>query len=131
MRAFIQFCTAAICIGLVGGGLFMSLHVPEEGVVIDAPSTPGRLISGGSEAIAFYEMNDASMELTVLFSEKDDPESVFRTRVSLTPGQSHSIVVSEADDGSGAQRFTFHRDGDIIRMSRKDLPARTASFEFD
>lgn len=131
MRGFIQFCTAAICMGLVGGGLFMSLHVPEEGVTISTPDTPGRLSAGGSEAIAFYEMSDSSMELTVLFSEQDDPESVFRTRVSLMPGQSHSIVVSEADDGSGAQRFTFKRDGDAVRMSRMDLPARAASFEFD
>ena len=131
MRGFIQFCMATVCIGLVGGGLFMSLAPGDEGVVLDRPGTPGRLVASTSMATAFFELEGEEMELTMLISEEDDPESVFRTRVVLMNGQSHSIVVSDAEDGSDSQRFTFLRKGDTVTMSLAPVAAMTASYTPD
>ncbi len=55
MRSFIQFCVAAVCIGLVGSGLYMSLNRIGEGVVLASPGTPGRLVAETSSATAFFE----------------------------------------------------------------------------
>ena len=128
MRGIIQFGMAAICIGLVGAGLFMSLENVDKGVLLDKPGTPGRLVADSSIATAFFEIDGEAMELTMLFSDQDEPDSVFRTRVTLANGQSHSIVVSEAEDGSDAQRFVFHRDGDTVKMSIAPAEARTAVY---
>ena len=67
------------------------------------------------------------MELTMLFSEEDEPDSVFRTRVTLANGQSHSIVVAESEDGTGAQRFIFQRTGDKVTMSLAPVTTTTAA----
>lgn len=131
MRGLIQFCMATVCIGLIGGGLFMSLAPGDEGVVLDRPGTPGRLVASASVATAFFELEGEEMELTMLISEEDDPESVFRTRVVLMNGQSHSIVVTDAEDGSDAQRFTFLRTGDTVTMSLEAATAMTASYTPD
>ena len=125
MRHVIQFFTAAVCIGLVGAGLFMSLGATSMGVVLDRPGAPGRLVADSSVATAFFEMHGEQLELTMLFSDQDEPDSVFRTRVTLTNGQSHSIVVDDSEDGSEAQRFIFQRDGDKVTMSL--APAATTA----
>ena len=117
MRGIIQFCVSAVCIGLVGAGLYMSWHSAEQGVLLTAPGKPGRLVATNSAATAFFDLNGDQMELTMLFSDEDDPQSVFRTRVTLVNGQSHSIVVPDGDDGTNNQRFTFRRNGDSVRMS--------------
>ena len=128
MRHVIQFFTAAICIGLVGAGLFMSLGNVSQGVVLDRPGAPGRLVADSSVATAFFEMNGEELELTMLFSDQDEPDSVFRTRVTLSNGQSHAIVVDDSEDGSEAQRFIFHRDGDKVTMSLAPVTTTTASY---
>lgn len=117
MRSIIQFGVAATCIGLVGAGLFLSLNKTGKGLILERPGTPGRLIAETSTATAFFEMKGGQMELTMLFSDDDDPESVFRTRVTLAQGQSHSIVVGDSDDGASLQRFVFKRKGDTVAMS--------------
>ncbi len=128
MRGIIQFGMAAICIGLVGAGLFMSLETVDKGVLLDKPGTPGRLVADTSVATAFFEIEGDDMELTMLFSDEDEPESVFRTRVTLANGQSHSIVVSETEDGTDGQRFVFHREGNTLKMSIASAAARTAGY---
>lgn len=127
MRSIIQFCVVAACIGLVGAGLYMSLHRSGAQIVLEAPGTPGRLVAAKSTATAFFELEGEQMELTMLFSEEDDPQSVFRTRVVLVNGQSHSIVVTGDDDESDSQRFIFRRKGDKVAMS---LEPATASSMF-
>jgi hypothetical protein len=120
---------AAMCIGLVGTGLFMSLAPGEAGLVLDKPGTPGRLVADSSIATAFFELEGEQMELTMLFSDEEEPDSVFRTRVTLMNGQSHSIVVADSEDGSDAQRFTFLRTGDSLTMSLAPATATmTASY---
>ena len=84
-----------ICTALVAVGLFMSLGSTGEGVVLDRPGTPARLSSNGTSATAFFEIDGNMLELTMLFSEPEDPGSIFRTRVRLMEGQSHTIVVGE------------------------------------
>ena len=130
MRGFAQFTMASLCIGLVGAGLFMSLDSVEHGVVLEAPGTPGRLITDTATATAFFEMNGSEMELTMLFSDQDDPSSVFRTRVVLAEGQSHSILVADADadDGAEGKRFVFIRKDDTVSMSLMPASTRTATY---
>lgn len=127
MRSIIQFCMAAMCIALVGGGLYMSMDSMDDGVVLDSAGTPGRLISGASTATAFFELDGDRLELTMLFSNEDDPANVFRTRVVLANGQSHSIVVA-GDDDDNPQRFVFQRDGETVTMSL--APAASAKTTF-
>ena len=130
-RGIIQFLMAVTCIGLVGAGLYMSLEHSARDIVLAKPGSPGRLVANGSSATAFFEMDGDRMELTMLFSDEDDPSSVFRTRVVLTNGQSHSIVVADGEDGSGDQRFIFHRKGDKVAMSVGKDDALTASLRIE
>ncbi len=90
-----------VCTALVAVGLFMSLGTNGEGIVLDRPGSPARLASDGTSATAFFEIDGNMLELTMLFSEPDDPASIFRTRVRLSDGQSHSIVVGEPSGSAG------------------------------
>jgi len=99
-----------------------------EGLILDSPGNPGRLSTSGTSATAFFELNGDTLELTMLFTEPADPDSVFRTRVRLMDGQSHSIVVGETDEGSGAQRYTFRRIGYTVEMRSAPAAPLTASF---
>ena len=129
MRHVIQFFTAAVCIGLVGAGLFMSIDATTNGIVLDRPGAPGRLVADSSVATAYFEKDGENLELTMLFSDEDEPESVFRTRVSLSNGQSHAIVVDDSEDGSEAQRFIFLREGDKVTMTLEPVSTTaTASY---
>ena len=128
MRSLVQFAVSIVCLDLVGAGLFLSLGPAGEGVVLDRPGAPGRLMSGNTSATAFFEMNGDDLELTMLFTEPAEPDNVFRTRVRLKDGQSHSIVVGEEDDGSDAQRYTFRRVGYTIEMRLAPAAPLAASF---
>ena len=96
----------------------MSLGTNGEGIVLDRPGSPARLASDDTSATAFFEIDGNMLELTMLFSEPDDPASIFRTRVRLAEGQTHSIVVGEPGDSSGPQRYTFRRNGYTVEMQR-------------
>ena len=128
MRSIIQFCMSAVCIGLVGAGLYMSLDSTGHGVVLDKPGSPGRLVADSSTATAFFELEGDDLVLTMLFSDEDEPDSVFRTRVTLAKGQSHSIVVADSEEEAAPQRFVFHRSGDTVKMSLDAATAMTASY---
>lgn len=107
-----------ICTGLVAVGLFMSLGTNGEGIVLDRPGAPARLSSDDTSATAFFEIDGNMLELTMLFSEPDDPASIFRTRVRLADGQTHAIVVGDPGDSAGPQRYTFRRNGYTVEMQR-------------
>ncbi len=107
-----------VCTALVAVGLFMSLGTNGEGIVLDRPGSPARLASDGPSATAFFEIDGNMLELTMLFSEPDDPASIFRTPVRLSDGQSHSIVVGEPSGSAGPQRYTFRRNGYTVEMQR-------------
>ena len=128
MRSLISFGVTVICLAMVGTGLFMTFEPVDEVVVLRDPGTPGRLVSGDSSATAFFEIEGAALELTMLFTEPDDPESVFRTRIRLMDGQSHSVVIGDPEDDNGAQRYTFVRTGDTIEMLIEPAEPMTASF---
>ncbi|MEM7191084.1 MAG: hypothetical protein AAF439_15845 [Pseudomonadota bacterium] len=130
MRGLIQFGVTIICLGMVGAGLFLSLGPAGTGVVLDRPGAPGRLMAGNTSATAFFELTGDDLELTMLFTEPADPDNVFRTRVRLKDGQSHSIVVGEEDDGSDAQRYTFRRVGYTIEMRLAPAAPLAASLKF-
>ncbi|MEM9062458.1 MAG: hypothetical protein AAGD13_18510 [Pseudomonadota bacterium] len=106
----------------------MSLGPNGEGTVLDRPGAPARLASGGTSATAFFEVDGNMLELTMLFSEPDDPGSIFRTRVRLSDGQSHTIVVGEPGDDAGPQRYTFRRNGYTVEMHRAPATTLNASF---
>lgn len=128
MRGLIQFAVTFVCLGMVGVGLFMSLGPAGEGVILDRPGSPGRIASSSTSATAFFELDGDALELTMLFTEPLEPDSVFRTRVRLMDGQSHSIVVGEEDDGADAQRYTFRRVGYTVEMRLTPAAPLAASF---
>lgn len=103
-----------------------SLGPAGAGAILDQPGKPVRLISSNTSATAFFELNGDRLDLTVLFSELDDPSSIFRTRVSLIDGQSHTIVVGEADR-KNVRRFTSRRVGYTIETRLSPTATLTAS----
>ncbi|MGD1924445.1 MAG: hypothetical protein ACFB03_09660 [Paracoccaceae bacterium] len=128
MRRILSFVIGLTCTALVAVGLYLSLGPNGEGIVLDRPGTPARLASGGTSATAFFEVDGNMLELTMLFSEPEDPGSIFRTRVRLMDGQSHTIVVGEPGDDSGPQRYTFRRKGYTVEMHRAPATTLNASF---
>ena len=106
----------------------MSLGTQGEGVILNRPGSPARLSSDSTSATAFFEIDGNMLELTMLFSEPDDPNSIFRTRVRLMDGQSHTIVVGEPGDDAGPQRYTFRRSGYTVEMQRAPVATLNASF---
>ena len=128
LRDIIQFGIAAACMGLVVAGLYMSMGSPGEGTVLDRPGAAARLERDNSSATAFFEIEGDAMELTMLFSEPDDPDSVFKTRVRLIDGQTHSVVIGEPDDIGGSHRYTFRRVGYTVEMHLAPINTLQASF---
>ena len=68
------------------------------------------------------------VELTMLFSEPENPNNVFRTRVKLMDGQSHSVVIGEPDGPDGSHRYTFRRIGYTVEMQLVPVNTLNASF---
>ena len=128
LRSFVSFGLTVICLMMVGTGLFMTLEPKSEGVMLTAPGKPGKISGGTSSATAFFEAKGRDLELTMLFTEDDDEDSVFRTRIRLSDGQSHSVVVGEPDDDGGAKKYTFVRVGHTIRMKVQEAESMNASF---
>ena len=109
-------------------GLLMSLGPAGESVLLERPGAAARLGSDSTSATAFFEVDGDMVELTMLFSDAEDPASVFRTRVRLSDGQSHSVVVGERDDPGGPPRYTFRRIGYTVEMRLTPVQTINASF---
>lgn len=116
-----------VCLALVVGGLYFSMGSTGKGIVLERPGTAARLGSDATSATAFFEIQGNMVELTMLFSEPNDPGSVFKTRVRLLDGQSHSVVIGEPDDG-GSHRYTFRRVGYTVEMRLAPVKTLNASF---
>ena len=127
LRSFAQFGVTTICLGLIVAGLYFSMSSTGKGIVLERPGTAARLGSDATSATAFFEIQGNMVELTMLFSEPDDPGSVFKTRVRLLDGQSHSVVIGEPDDG-GSHRYTFRRVGYTVEMRLAPVKTLNASF---
>lgn len=97
------------------------------GIVLERPGKAARIGSDATSATAFFEIQGDMVELTMLFSEPDDPGSVFKTRVRLLDGQSHSVVVGETESG-GTHRYTFRRVGYTVEMRLAPVKTLNASF---
>jgi len=128
MRGLLGFGIMVVSLAMVGAGLFMTFAPTGEGVVLAQPGTPGHLEGNTSSATAFFEVDGDALELTMLFDEPTDPANIFRTRVRLIDGQSHSIILGGADDGTDGQRYTFRRNGAKIEMSLEPAEPLIASF---
>lgn len=124
LRGLLQTGVASLCVAMVGLGLVLTSQPVGDGVLLDRPGMPARLVSEDVTATAFFEMVGDELELTMLFSEPDDAQGVFRSRVRLMDGQRHTIVLGEDEEG-GAKRFVFRRVGYTVEM-RLD-PATTLS----
>ncbi len=131
LRRILNIGIGLVCSALVAVGLYMSLGTQGEGVILNRPGSPARLASDSTSATAFFEIDGNMLELTMLFSEPDDPNSIFRTRVRLMDGQSHTIVVGEPGDDAGPQRYTFRRSGYTVEMQRAPVATLNASFSTD
>lgn len=126
VRSIAQTGITIFCAGLIVIGLIFSLGPAGAGAILDQPGKPVRLISSNTSATAFFELNGDRLDLTVLFSELDDPSSIFRTRVSLVDGQSHTIVVGEPGH-KNVRRFTSRRVGYTIETRLSPTATLTAS----
>lgn len=129
LRSFAQVGVTVLSLGLVIGGLYFSMSPSGKGVVLMQPGAAARIGSDATSATAFFEIQGDLVELTMLFTEPDDPASVFKTRVRLLDGQSHSVVVGEPADG-GTHRYTFRRIGYTVEMRLVPVKTLNASFTF-
>lgn len=130
LRGIAQLALALVCVVMVILGLYLSLGPAGERVLLERPGSAARLGSDSSSATAFFEVQGDMVELTMLFSEADEPTSVFRTRVRLSEGQSHSVVVGEHEDPGGPHRYTFRRIGYTVEMRLAPVQTINASFIF-
>ena len=128
VRSIAQIGVTMVSLGLIVAGLYLSVGPAGESVLLERPGAAARLGSDSSSATAFFELDGDMVELTMLFSEPDDPDSVFKTRVRLMDGQSHSVVVGEPDDANGSHRYTFRRVGYTVEMRLAPVQTLNASF---
>ncbi|MFK7942119.1 MAG: hypothetical protein AB8B85_04270 [Paracoccaceae bacterium] len=128
LRGIAQLALAFGCVFLVVLGLYYSLGPAGERVLLERPGSAARLGSDSSTATAFFEVDGDMVELTMLFSEAEDPTSVLRTRVRLSDGQSHSVIVGEREDAGGPHRYTFRRIGYTVEMRLAPVQTINASF---
>ena len=128
-RSMLQTGVAALCVVMVAAGLYFTSRPAGEGVVLDRPGMPARLVSDDVTATAFFEMVGDQIELTMLFSEPDDPQGVFRSRVRLMDGQRHTIVLGDGEE-SDAMRFIFRRVGYTVEMRLDPTATLSASLDF-
>lgn len=131
LRNVLQTAIAALCVVMIAAGLYLTSQPAGEGVVLDRPGTPKRLVSDDVTATAFYEMAGDEIELTMLFSEAGDSQGVFRSRVNLIDGQRHTIVLGGDDDDEGeAKRFVFRRVGYTVEMRLDPTATLSARLDF-
>ena len=128
VRSIAQFGVTCLSVCMVVAGLYFSLGPAGESVVLERPGAAARLGSESTSATAFFEVDGDMVELTMLFSEAEDPTSVFRSRVRLRDGQSHSVIVGEVEDPGGPHRFTFRRIGYTVEMRLTPVQTINASF---
>jgi hypothetical protein len=126
VRNLVQSGLALLCVIMVAAGLLLTSQTAGEGVVLDRPGMPARLVEEDITATAFFEMAGDDLELTMLFSEPDEAGSVFRSRVRLIDGQRHTIVLGQ-DEEDGPTRFVFRRVGHTVEMRIEPTSTLTAS----
>lgn len=130
MRKLVQFGVSMVCFALIGAGLYLSVGPASEGVLLERPGSPARLSTDATSATAFFELDGDALELTMLFTEQAESDDVFKTRVRLMDGQSHSIVVGDSDAGAGLHRYTFRRVGYTVEMRLAPAAPLAASLNF-
>ncbi len=126
LRKLLSFGVSVICLGLIGSGMVFSSSNGGEGIILSKPGEPGRLQNEVTSATAFFEFDGNMMELTMLYTDPQDPNSVSRRSVRLTDGQSHTIVVG-GDGESGVTRFLFRRVGYSVEMRQAQSATLQAS----
>lgn len=115
LRNIIQTALAVTCALMVSVGLFLTAAPSGDGVVLERPGLPARLVGNDVTATAFFEVAGDKLELTMLFSEPDAAHGAFRSRVRLVDGQRHTIVLRDGDESARA-RFVFRRVGHTVEM---------------
>ena len=126
LRNLVQTGLAALCVLMVVAGLLLTSQSAGEGVVLDRPGMPERLVEDEITATAFFEKAGSELELTMLFSEPDEAGSVFRSRVRLIDGQRHTIVLGREEE-DGPTRFVFQRVGSTVEMRVEPTSTLAAS----
>lgn len=116
-----------ICFGLIGSGLVFSTAQQGDGIVLTKAGEPGRLQNDVTSATAFFEFDGNVMDLTMLYTDPGDPNSVSRERVRLNDGESHTIVVSGGGE-HGITRYMFRRVGYAVEMRQANTASLNASF---
>ena len=78
-------------------------------------SDTAQMTVGATQAIAFYTTDRKGMQVTMVFTDSEG--ELLRTRIRLSDGQTHAIVLDVDDDTTASTRFSFRRAGDILEMS--------------
>ncbi len=126
LRSILHLGVAMVCFGLVATGLLLSAGDESEGIVLNKPGEPGRLRNDVTSATAFFEVNGDLLELTMLFTEPNDPDSISRRSIRLTDGQTHTLVIGGSGE-HGVSRFFFRRVGYAVEMRQTKTATLHAS----
>ncbi len=130
MRSVIRYLVSIAAVAFIGIGMYFSWSYAPQQIELRHPGAPAKIIANRATATAFFEKHVDGFELVILFSETDDDRNVFKTRVRMVDGQTHSIVVGQGEGGDSdpGERFTFVRNGDVIKMTQGDPRVLGATF---
>lgn len=118
MRSVIGVMLSILSTGLILVGLWLSLPAVHESKLIDRPGIPVRLSGEIAQAVAYFEPVADELELVMIVSEAAaDGGPLFKTRVRLSEGQSHTLAVGGETAQQVPEQFTFVRIGQTVRMS--------------
>ena len=94
--------------------LFATTAQADMQAILETDKMTARVQTDAAELIAFYTMDDRQMDLTVLLSDADG--DVLRSRIGLTDGQTHSILLG-GDDELATTRYSFQRVGRMVGIT--------------
>lgn len=86
-------------------------------VILDRPGAAEELRGLRARVIAFYEVDDGKMKLTMLLSGVGSGGEVLRTSVKLADGQSHALRIPGGRSADLAELFSFVRSGEHVKMA--------------
>ncbi|MEM9062457.1 MAG: hypothetical protein AAGD13_18505 [Pseudomonadota bacterium] len=86
---------------------------------LDQPSQTAMIEAGPLRVVAFYNVHDEVLDLTVLITDQEG--ETLRTRVALRDRQHHALTLSDEREDQTTYRIEFLRTGAQIEVAVRDV----------
>ena len=127
MRSIMGALLSVLSTGMIVVGLYLSLPDAPGYQVLEQPNHPARISGKLAQTVAYFQYAPDGLELVMIVSQVDEGETpMFKTRVRLADGQTHTLAIGGEMAGAIPEQFSFLRVGNTIRMSVTD-PAQVMS----